>query len=150
MLDELISVVETEPEPEPEPDRCQPMMKPFPGCLANVRICNQMKEKAKSNPLYNQIVRKYKDICQPYYDDYEKFMKYQCGEPWCRVGRRNKQTWEKENNERCSGNTEDNKAFCDDVGRKLMAFLHLNCSTPITKGKYKLYNKDRKLRKIRI
>ena len=36
MLDELISVVETEPEPEPEPDRCQPMMKPFPGCLAYV------------------------------------------------------------------------------------------------------------------
>ena len=37
-----------------------------------------MKEKAKTDPTYNQIVRKNKDICQANYDEYEKFMKYRC------------------------------------------------------------------------
>ena len=89
--------------------------------------------KAKTDPTYNRIVRKNKDICQA---NYEKFMKCQCEEAWCQAGRSYQQTWEKGNTERSSGNTKDNKEFCDDVDRKFVAFLHLNCSTPITKGKY--------------
>ena len=141
MLDDLISVEEAAPEPEPEPELCQPMIKPIPICLANVKACNQMKETAKTDPTYNREVRKYKDICQANYDDYEKFIRYKCEEAWCQEGRRNQQTWEKGNTERSSGNTKDNKEFCDDVDRKFVAFLHLNCSTPSTKGKYNIYER---------
>ena len=87
MLDELISVEEAAPEPEPEtePELCQPMIQPFPICLANVKACNQMKEKAKIDPTYYQIVRKNQDICQANDDEHEKFMKYRCEEARCQA-----------------------------------------------------------------
>ena len=131
----LVSV--DHPEPEPESDPCEPFLKHFPRCFANVKTCNWLKNKAKNVEHLNQLLEANIKVCKESKDDYDNFMKFGCKGNWCEEALTNKDKWEQQKTNKCASkqfNSDATKTFCSNIGNNLKAFSHLNCSLPTKQG----------------